>query len=56
MKTITKSADLGKGWSADRFSDDSIDVRNQEQRQLIELEPASVATLRNIFNSVGKGA
>lgn len=51
MKTITKSADLGKGWSADRFTDDSMDVKNSAQRQLIDLSPSSVATLRAALNA-----
>jgi hypothetical protein len=56
MKTITKSAELGKGWTGTRYSDDSADVKNDAQRQLIELSPTSVATLRKILNSTGKGA
>jgi hypothetical protein len=43
---MTKTTDLGKGWRADQFTDTSMDIRNDAQRQLIDLAPSSVALLK----------
>ena len=55
-KTLTKTTDLSKGWMADQFSDRSMDIRNDAKRQLIDLSPSSVETLRQALNSKGKAA
>jgi hypothetical protein len=45
-KAKIRTTDLARGWAADQYTDRSMDIRNDRQRQLIDLAPASVDTLR----------
>ncbi|AFU86796.1 hypothetical protein D869_gp118 [Caulobacter phage CcrRogue] len=48
-KTCVKMGDLGLGWYASSYSDDSMTVRNPEKGLRIDLESESVERLRQFF-------
>ncbi|AXQ68508.1 hypothetical protein HOT99_gp109 [Caulobacter phage CcrBL10] len=48
-KTLVRTGDLGLGWYANSYSDDSMTVRNPDKGLRIDLEPESVERLRQFF-------